>query len=344
MATFSLMVLIATLALVTAHPKKHKTPPVTIMPSGSSMAETTLAYFSGSDYREVALEKVASKLTGEDIYRYQQEYEEPIKSVYLIPPHHIQIDGSESDYVEGKDFKISCTSNSVTLESKHLGFYHMRVVVKKKLGRGRRAIEQSINTILNAGMLDTCGGLCQGGSCSQNSCNNRTKVLFECPPYNECSFIAQDATLNLLELVEIWNANIVANCTEFVAGVCKKYEQNGNQSLDILFQAHGANGIFCFGPPQQPIDCIFKGSPCYQSICENLRGKIKSLTIYACSVAGGDIGAELIQCLADCLDAEVKAYKKDLYLGGSTGGTSLLWATVDGFQEPCVAIPTPPSP
>ena len=342
MPAFSLVVLAATLALFNAHVVKgKKTPPVTIMPSDSSMAQSTLSYFTGSDYSEVVLQQATDELTGEAMYLYRWESEDPIKHVYLIPPHHIELDDSERDYAEGKDFIISCTPNSVTLKSKHLGFYHMRVVTKKQLGRGRRAIESSSNVILNAGLSSTCGDLCSTvSSCPPDNCDNRTRVNFVCPPYDPCSFISK---LGALKVPQVANGNLVVSCTEFVHGVCEKYEENGNKSVDVLWDGHGANGIFCFGPPTQPFDCIYKGSPCYESICRNLKGKVKSLTILACSVAGGAVGAELIQCLADCLGAEVKAYKKNLW-AGLDGGGSLVWSTIEGYKEPCVAVPTPTLP
>ena len=79
MSAFSLVLLAATLALVSAHVVKGKTPPVTIMPSGSSMAKTTLAYFIGSDYSEVVLQKATDELMGGDVYLYRWESEDPIK-------------------------------------------------------------------------------------------------------------------------------------------------------------------------------------------------------------------------------------------------------------------------
>ena len=100
MPAFSLVVLVATLVLVSAQMVKDKTPPVTIMPSGSFMAGTTLAYFSGSNYSAVVLQKVTSEPMGEATHHYHWETEVPIKSVHLIPPHHFQIDGSERHYAE----------------------------------------------------------------------------------------------------------------------------------------------------------------------------------------------------------------------------------------------------
>ena len=43
---------------------------------------------------------------GESIYHFQWESDDPIKSVHLIPHHHIQIDSAERYYMERKDFNI----------------------------------------------------------------------------------------------------------------------------------------------------------------------------------------------------------------------------------------------
>ena len=329
--------IIVLLTMQQAEARKKKPSVIVIRPS-SPLASRLLAGFTANQYKEETLQTVTAPQTGEKVYRYRWRSRHPIRKVLVIPPHHIQLNGSERDYIIKRDFTIFCNRRFVSLESKHLGFYHMSVVTSQLAGRGKRAIEVSSNTILNAGMMETCGGMCSSSSCSSD-CSNRTRVNFECPPYDDCSFISGDATLGLPETM---NGTIVNSCNDFVTGVCNKYSNNGNQAVDILVQAHGANGIFCFGPPGGPTECVSKNSSCYNSICNSLRDKIGSLTIYSCSVAGGTQGGTFQQCLANCLNAEVKAYKKTLYLG-STGGASIMWSIVEGFQEPCVVTPTPSS-
>ena len=182
------------------------------------------------------------------------------------------------------------------LNTTQIRFYYTRVVTKKVHRHGTWVMgcwaEQHHHLqCRNVGCMQW--HVSREWSCSWNNCNNRTNRPCWLPHH-----------------MSSVNASIVISCTEFVAGVCSGNEENGNHLVNILFQPHGESGNYCFAPLQtKPFDFIYKESPCYESICDNLRVKIKALTILAHSVAG----PELIQCLAKCLNAEVKAYCTCIY-------------------------------
>ena len=63
-----------------------------------------------------------------------------------------------------------------------------------------------------------------------------------------------------------------------------------------------------------------------------------------CFIAGGTTGPPFLQCLANCLNAQVKGGKRKVYIGNYPNTTcveSNVWSTVKNFlKKPCEASPT----
>jgi hypothetical protein len=93
----------------------------------------------------------------------------------------------------------------------------------------------------------------------------------------------------------------VDDIDDAVTAVCDAFTNNGNMPVDVVIDAHGCGGSFSLGTEEVDIDNV-------DELCEPLQGKVSSLTIFACSVANGQAGKDLIDALSTCLGIPVLAY------------------------------------
>ena len=324
---------------------------VIIVPADSLMETELVEQFKNEGYSEVSLQRgEAESRSGHlhTVFRYKLKTENPIHAVYIIPPRHFYLNGTVVDYEEGLDFTIRCSRRSVTFVSNRVGYFHVSIVTRvkgvKEDNRGRRSGIAQENMIMSAGMTSSCDNVCT------ETCTDEgylTRDVIDCPPNNDCNIISHDASIysgssGTLEQ-PIGNATVVKTCDEFINAVCDKFTANGGK-VDVYLDAHGNNGIFVIGEHNGTKEYVTKGSDCYNKICAQLKNKITTLTLFSCSTAGGSSGPTFIQCLANCLNANVKAWKKTLYVTSewnSDNVTSIEWSTARNYTEPCKATPSP---
>ena len=195
----------------------------------------------------------------------------------------------------------------------------------------------TMNTLLNIGMRRSCDTVCQpnDGTCQDKDKkdNELPKDIIECPPGNDCQFVSQD----VFDTGEpVGNAVVVRSCSEFVEAVCNKSEAKRGK-VDVFFNGHGNIGRFFIND-----ECVSKGNACYKMICKKLKKKIKTLTLYTCSTTEGRDGKTFVQCLANCLNAVVHAWEKDLHTDWFSFlffSTAPKWSTQRGFTDPFEAKP-----
>ena len=261
------------LAVSIVDAKKKKSSLVTIVHADSAMEGILVKNFEEDGFSEVDLD--GDEETG---FHYRRKASDPIKAVYIIPPTHTYLNGTVASFVENVDYRVRCKRKKFFFESSRVGFFHVSVWTKTKGKRQRRAIVQN-NMILNAGMVSICGGteLCNGTS----SCSGRNRVNFDCPPRNNCYFISDDAPEASEPLGE---AVVVKTCDQFIDEVCKKFNRAGGK-VDVTLDAHGGPGYFRIGMRGGTPTRVDKESDCYDKICMKLKDKIKTLTLYSCSVA-----------------------------------------------------------
>ena len=280
-------------------------------------------------------------------FRYKLTGRFPISKAYLIVPKHIYINGSEEYFQEFRDFRIRCSRKTVVVESKRVGIFHLSVV-RKGRGRDKRAVTQS-NMILSAGMTSSCDNVCdpKKKECKTDPCKYLPMDNIECPPNNDCNIISHDASIYNISGVPhtqpIGNAVVVKTCDDFIEAVCEKFNRTGGK-VDVYVDAHGNHGFFVIGMYDGPKEYVYKGSDCYKKICMKLKDKIKTLTLFSCSTAGGVEGPPFLKCLANCLNAKVKAWKKTLYIQAAwntTNISSIVWSTARNYTTPCEATPCP---
>lgn len=339
------LVLFYSLFLATCVAAKQSSKIVILRPD--SAQETALVdSYKNDGFDEVSMEDMIDR-NGNNLFGYKIKVERPISKVLLIVPKYVYLNGSSKYFEEFKDFRVFCKRRSVVIESREVGFIHVSIVTKVK-GRGKRAVASS-NMILNAGMTAGCQNVCdpKKKSCSTDPCKHLPPATLECPPNNDCNIISHDASIynssSGILVQPVGNAVVVKSCDAFIQAVMNKFNKNGGK-VDVYLDAHGNHGLFTIGVFGGNPEIVSKGSTCYSKICMQLRNKIKTLTLFTCSTAGGTSGPGFIQCLANCLGATVKAWKKKVSIQASWNTTtvsSIKWSTPRNYSKPCEATPTP---
>ena len=333
------------LVACTIHAKKRAK--VYVVPPYSKMEDGIVASFKDEGFDEVSMDDMRSFDTEEYPFRYELKTRRHIKKAYLIAPSLIYLNGTKRFLEEHRDFRIKAGKKTVFVESKHVGFFHLSILSKFKL-RGKRAVATS-NMILNAGMTGGCENVCdpKKKTCKKDPCKNLPTTNIQCPPNNDCSIISHDASIyNISGKPHVQpqgNATVVKTCDAFIAAVMAKFNKNGGK-VDVYLDAHGNHGLFAIGEYGGSHEIVSKGSACYNKICMQLKNKIKTLTLFTCSTAGGTSGPIFLQCLANCLNAKVKAFKKPVSIQAAwntTNVSSIVWSTPRNYSTPCEATPSP---
>ena len=331
-----------------------KAPKVIVVPTDSQMENSLVTDFKDQGYSEISLQRAELGSHGKVLnpFRYKLKTSRTITAVYLIAPKYVYLNGTVTRFEENVDFVIRCSKRSVILECNRVGFFHLSVLTKTNGRRLQRAISQE-NMILSAGMTSSCDNTCKPGAekCKVVDCDHLPRDTIECPPNNNCNIISHDASIyntssGTLQQ-PVGNGVVVKTCDEFIEAVCDKFDAAGGK-VNVYFDAHGNNGFFVIGEYDGPKEYVSKGSSCYNKICMELKNKIDTLTLFSCSTAGGTSGPTFMQCLANCLNANVKAWKKKLYIEAAwntTNVTSIRWSTPRNYTTPCEATPSPsPTP
>ena len=326
--------------------KKKKKSNVELVFHNSEMENEIIASFKNEGFEEIDMEEKERKAFP---FKYKSKGKDPILKAYLIVPKHTYTNGTEEYFQEDRDFRIKVSKKTLTFESRRVGYFHLSVERQQK-GKGKSKQLQTIiriNVILNAGMIEACEDVSCGDTCNKAS----TRDTIDCPVNNECNIITDDASKWRDKLTgrvysqPIGDAVLVATCDVFIDTVINKFNTKGGK-VDINLDAHGFNGGFVIGHFEGPEDIVRKGSDCYNKICRQLKDKIKTLTLFACSTAGGIDGPPFLKCLANCLNARVRGWKKILYIRALWNSDSVdgnVWSTATNFTEPLDVTPCPSS-
>ena len=123
-----------------------------------------------------------------------------ISSVFIIPPVMMLLDGTNVTLGEGVGFTLTVGINTLTFVMLCQGSLHLSVLANNK----------QINLMLNAGLISACEPNSDDTSCLSNCHLPRT--IFQCPPYDDCSFISHNARLGL----NVSPGIIVHTCCELI--------------------------------------------------------------------------------------------------------------------------------
>ena len=353
---FGLGVLFLFLLSMPSSTAARRTPKVIVVHSDSLMENKLVEDFKEQGYSEISLHRVDEDTVTPQLidtpFVYKLKTRRPITGVYLIPPKYVYLNGSVTTYKEHIDFRIRCRRKSITIAFNRVGYFHLSVITARKSKRERRAAFQE-NMILSAGMTSSCDNTCEPNAkeCKKEDCDHLPRDTIECPPNNNCNIISHDASIYNTSSgplqQPVGNGVVVKTCDEFISAVCDKFDAAG-MKVNVYLDAHGNNGFFVIGEYDGAKEYVTKGSTCYNKICMELKDKISTLTLFSCSTAGGTNGPTFMQCLANCLNANVKAWKKKLYIEAdwnTTNVTSIRWSTPRNYTTPCEATPSPsPSP
>jgi hypothetical protein len=114
------------------------------------------------------------------------------------------------------------------------------------------------------------------------------------------------------------------------------YANNGNQPVDVVLVGHGASGVISVGAGTgaDPAKELEDNSQAVQDFIAALKGKVTSLTLKGCSVAGGVDAPgrdHLMERLADGLGVPVYAWDQEI---AYTAPRTLLGITLrEGYQS-----------
>ncbi len=277
-------------------------------------------------YSEIRVPKVGRKY-----YDYKLWFSD-IQAIFFIPPKIKFLDGTVRAYQEGVDFIIDTSRRHITVRFRRIGYFLLSVFTNTT----------QENTLLNVGMRPSCESVCTNSEECEDDAVEIPRDMIECPPNNECHLFSHQAVFyedddGNDQMVPVGNAVVVRTCNEIIEAVCNKSKAKGGK-VDVYFEGHGTNGLFDVGEFNGPGERVEKGSDCYDQICMNLKNKIKTLTLYTCGTAGGETGKTFIRSLANCLNATVQAWEKNLYIGGGDVD-SLVWSTQRGFTDPMEVKP-----
>ncbi|XP_064382409.1 uncharacterized protein LOC135331245 [Halichondria panicea] len=334
-------------AIVLVVVEAKKTSRLVLVSPDSTMEKDLVSSFKEQGFDEVDMINMRD-YGNEFQFRYKIITKQPIWKAYLILPQYVYLNGSVRYFEEFRDFRIFCKRRSVIIESKRVGLFHVSVLTKRNGQRGKRALAVD-NMILNAGMTTGCQNVCDAKkkTCPKESSKHLPPATLECPPNNECNIISHDASIyntsSGIVVQPIGNAQVVKTCDEFIKVVMDKFAAKGGK-VAVYLDAHGNHGIFAIGVYGGKPELVFKGSACYNKMCMELKDKISTLTLFTCSTAGGTTGPPFLQCLANCLNANVKAWKKAVSIQAAwntTDVTSIKWSTPRNYSTPCEANPSP---
>lgn len=289
-------------------------PKVTIVEEGTQLEKVLVQQFKENGYNET--------LVPENGTDYEVSFATDIQAIFLIVPKIKYLNGTVGVYQKGVDFFFEAQNGTATMSFHEVGYYMLTIFTSTTI----------TNTLLNVGMRRRCDTVCQpNGTCKDKGKIQLPQDEINCPPDDGCQLISKDV---FDAGHPVFNAVVVRSCDEFVDAVCNKFEAKEGK-VDVFFDGHGNNGLFSVNG-----DCVEKGSACYNKICEKLKDKIKTLTLYSCKTAGGAVGKVFIQSLANCLKAVVRAWEKIL----STPfyqfiPVKITWSTQRGFLDPVEAKP-----
>ena len=312
-------------------------PNITIVQPESQLEKDLVEEFASTTYDEVNLEAVELP-DGANIYSYTVTSRSPILFAFLITPQYNYLNGTVMDYTEGVDYFITATSHSISLDFVSVGVFVLSFNTKTS--------QENNVTVLSAGIRGDCDHkICRNGETCNNGDDGNTKNVFltdiiPCPFNTECTIISQDVYVG-----QPYNrATVVRNCKQFIDEVLKKFESKGSK-VNVDLNAHGGQGIFAIGEYNNEssipdYDYVQKGSACYNEICQKLKDKIETLTLYSCKVAGGEKGRVFLKCLANCLNAKVKAWKNNVTADRRI--PPIMWSTPRHFAEPLLVQPSTP--
>ena len=300
-------IVLVLIASVSGHVQE---PRVTIVQEGTPLEDTLVQQFKENGYNEVFIAATFRRGRSRFPVCYIAQGHN-IQDAFLIVPKIKYLNGTVTVYQEYEDFFAFIRNRrSVVILFRSYGYFLLRIVTSRT----------QENILVNVGMRPSCENICPPSEQCALGDNELPRDIIKCPPNNECHLFSHEAAFdrdeaeNLLS-IPIGNAVIVRTCDDFIEAVYNKSEAKGGK-VDVYFEGHGNKGLFNIGIFEAPVETgiVKKGSPCYNKICMELKNKINTLTLYSCSTAGGAVGKAFIQCLANCLNARVRAWEKTLYM------------------------------
>ena len=265
---------------------------------------------------------------------YDVSFTDDISDIFLIVPKIKYLNGTVAVYQESVHFFIEKQDGTTTLSFHEVGYYMLTVSTSLT----------TTNTLINFGMQRSCGTLCtrpvcqNKGTCKVKGRNELPRDIIECPPGNGCQFVSQDV---FATGEPVGDAIVVKSCDEFIDAVCNKFDTEGGK-VNVFFNGHGNTGLFSING-----DHVSKGNACYNKICEQLKDKIETLTLFTCSTARGTVGKQFVQCLANCLNAVVQAWERNLYTRWRRFlffSSAPRWSIQRGFTDPFEVQPASNGP
>ena len=175
-----------------------------------------------------------------------------ISSVFIIPPVMMLLDGTNVTLGEGVGFTLTVGINTLTFVMLCQGSLHLSVLTNNK----------QINLILNAGLISACEPNSDDTSCLSNCHLPRT--IFQCPPYDDCSFISHNARLGL----NVSPGIIVHTCCELIDKIDEKFVKS-KKKANVVIQAHGGDGFFSIGTLGKRLGMTF----CWECLLQSLMCK-----------------------------------------------------------------------
>lgn len=315
---------------------------VLVLASNSIQAKKLASMFVPGNYAEVEMEEVLFPETGGASYSLTWSTDDIIKKVKIIAPHDIALDGSERDFVEGKDFTVKVEEHSFVLECKDVSVYHISVITME--GVKRNAAQKSTNLLANAGMVDFCAPEPPFQCPPQNqSSDDIPKDRFICPEFDDCDFVSENTIDTIFPNKDDsgesgggkeFSGVVVKSLDDLIQKICDKSTSLGEIKFDASIYVFSASGKFAVGPRGGPHDIVEFLNENFFNFCTKLRGKLQILTIYSGAVGKDRKGECFSQSLANCLEADVHYFKRPL-----TVGKNNIWGAPKGFSAPSVAKP-----
>ena len=161
---------------------------------------------------------------------------------------------------------------------------------------------------------------------------------FPCPAAGTVQVISSD----LAKDKGLRGRTKVSDVDDIITAVNNAYAANGNKPVDLVIDSHGNKGFFVIGTDYVSLEAF--GSANMKKLCDGLKGKVKSVSIYACKVAQGAKGRKFIDCLSKCLgNIPVIAWRQCLWAPNYNpkGRTTRkeYWYTFSNFLPPYKARP-----
>ena len=134
----------------------------------------------------------------------------------------------------------------------------------------------------------------------------------------------------------------VSNVDNIITAVNNVFAANGNKPVDLVIDSHGNKGLFVIENDYVSLEEF--GSANMKKLCNGIRAKVRSVSIYACKVAHSAKGRKFVDCLSKCLvNIPVIAWRQCLWAPNFNPRSRNIrreyWYTFSNFLVPYNARP-----